>query len=535
MGRGDILGAHLAILPILLPLAFGALLLLVGGRRRRLDAILSLGGCLTLVGVAVALLLSVDGSGRTLAVAYRLGDWRADVAIVLVADRLAALMVLLASLLGLLNTAFALSRWSRLGPYYSALSQFLLMGLNGAFLTGDLFNLFVFFEILLAASYGLMLHGSGVRRVSAGLHYIVLNLAASLLFLIGVSAIFGVTGTLNMAVLAERIAWVPAATRGLLHAGAAILAVAFLVKAAAWPLGFWLPRAYDAASPPAAAMFAIMTKVGIYAVLRMGLLLFGDEAGASAGFGRGWIFAAGVATLVVGVVGVLAARDLGRLAGYSLLISIGTLLGVSVFGVPDLLTGGLFYLVVSTFAAAAFFLLAGLISPNGAEEIDEPEVLEAYDPEDDRLFSEEDERPVVISAPVGVLSSGFLVCTLLIAGLPPLPGFLAKVGMLAPLLQGPIGPVPFAAGLMVVLIIGSSLLSLIALARAGIQIWWAEPNRVPPTMRLGEIVPVTVLLVGLLTLTIAVQGPVTFLQRTAAEITQPGLYIGAVLGEGEGS
>jgi multicomponent K+:H+ antiporter subunit D len=107
--------------------------------------------------------------------------------------------------------------------------------------------------------------------------------------------------------------------------------------------------------------------------------------------------------------------------------------------------------------------------------------------------------------------------------------------MLAPLLQGPIGPVPFAAGLMVVLIIGSSLLSLIALARAGIQIWWAEPNRVPPTMRLGEIVPVTVLLVGLLTLTIAVQGPVTFLQRTAAEITQPGLYIGAVLGEGEGS
>ena len=153
------------------------------------------------------------------------------------------------------------------------------MGLNGAFLTGDLFNLFVFFEVLLAASYGLALHGSGARRVSAGLHYIAVNLAASMLFLIGVSLIFGVTGTLNMAALAELIPTVPERTRALLHAGAAILGVAFLIKAAMWPLGFWLPRTYAAAAPPVAAMFAIMTKVGIYVLLRLSLLLFGDGAG----------------------------------------------------------------------------------------------------------------------------------------------------------------------------------------------------------------------------------------------------------------
>ena len=334
--------------------------------------------------MVLALILAAatdQAGGQGLVLTYRLGNWPTEVSIVLVADRLSALMVLLAAVLGLFNTASALSRWSRLGPYYSALSQFLLMGLNGAFLTGDLFNLFVFFEILLAASYGLLLHGSGDRRVAPGLHYIVINLAASLLFLIGVSLIFGVTGTLNMAALAEIVAQLPPPTRSLLHAGAAILAIAFLVKAAAWPLGFWLPRAYDAAVPPAAAMFAIMTKVGIYALLRLSLLVFGAEAGESAGLGRGWLFAAGVATLGVGVVGMLAARDLGRIAGYSLLVSVGTLLGVIVFSDAALLAGGLFYMFVSTLGAAAFYQLNGLIGAEGADGFDDPPTLEAYDPD----------------------------------------------------------------------------------------------------------------------------------------------------------
>ncbi len=522
--------AHLPILPILLPLVVGAVLLLIGGRARRTEAALAVGSCIALLITAIVLVFQVDTGDGALAATYRLGDWPAAVAIVLVADRLAALMVLLAAILGLLNTAFALSRWSRLGPYYSALSQFLLMGLNGAFLTGDLFNLFVFFEILLAASYGMLLHGSGERRVGAGLHYIVLNLAASLLFLVGVSAIFGVTGTLNMAMLAERIPLVPDATRGLLHMGAAILGIAFLVKAAAWPLGFWLPRTYDAAVPPAAAMFAIMTKVGIYAVLRLGLLLFGAEAGASAGFGRDWVFVAGAVTLAVGVVGVLAVRDLGRLAGYCLVVSVGTLLGAVVFADVNALAGALFYMVVSTLGAAAFFLLSGVIAANGADEFEDPSALEAFDPADEGSFTEEDESPVVISAPVGLLSAGFLICTLVIAGMPPLPGFLAKVAILAPLLDAPVGPAPGAAALMAALIIGSSLFVLIALARAGIQLWWAEPDRIPPTIRVGEAAPIAAVLGGLLALTVMAQGPMAFMQRTAAEASEPSRYIQSVLG-----
>lgn len=144
----------------------------------------------------------------------------------------------------------------------------------------------------------------------AGLHYIVINLAASLLFLIGVSLIFGVTGTLNMAVLAEQVATLPAQTRSLFQVGAAILGVAFLVKAAAWPLGFWLPRTYDAAVPAAAAMFAIMTKVGVYAIMRLGLLCFSAGAAASAGFGDLWLFLAGATTIIVGIAGMLAAGTL---------------------------------------------------------------------------------------------------------------------------------------------------------------------------------------------------------------------------------
>src|SRR5690606_6414136 len=165
----------------------------------------------------------------------------------LVADRLSVLMLLLTSVVALAVLPAALGRWQQRGNYFQPLFQFLLMGLNGAFLTGDLFNLFVFFEVLLAASYGLALHGSGERRVSAGLHYIAVNLTASLLFLLGVSLIFGVTGTLNMAALADIIPTLPGHTRALLHAGAAVLGVALLVKTAMWPLGFWLPRTYAAA------------------------------------------------------------------------------------------------------------------------------------------------------------------------------------------------------------------------------------------------------------------------------------------------
>ena len=257
---------------------------------------------------------------------YRLGDWPAPFGIVLVLDRLSALMLLLTSILASAAVVFSLARWHRAGAHFHSLFQFLLMGLNGAFLTGDLFNLFVFFELLLAASYGLALHGSGAARVKAGLHYIVVNLAASLLFLIGVSLIYGVSGTLNMADLAARIPDIAAENRALLEAGAGILGIAFLLKAGMWPLCFWLPTTYAAASPPVASIFAIMTKVGVYIVLRLWLLLFGEGAGASAQFGGEWLLYGGMATVAFGAIGTLASQDMARLAAFSVLVSSGTVL-----------------------------------------------------------------------------------------------------------------------------------------------------------------------------------------------------------------
>lgn len=516
--------AHLIATPILIPLAVGALMLLLGPGRPRLEAALAIGASFALLLNALALMAIADAGP---AVAYRLGNWPAPFAIVLVADRLSALMLLLSAMLGLTGAVFALSRWSRLGPYYYPLSQFLLMGLNGAFLTGDLFNLFVFFEVLLAASYGLLLHGSGAQRVKAGLHYVVINLAASLLFLIGVSLIFGVTGTLNMAVLAERIAAVPDGTRSLLHAGAAVLGIAFLVKAAAWPLGFWLPRTYDAAAPPVAAMFAIMTKVGVYAILRLSTLVFGAQAGGSAGFGDAWLLAAGGVTMVIGMAGMLASRDLGRLAGYNLVVSAGTLLGAIGFADPRVTAGALLYLFVSTLGAAALFLLTGVIAAERGDQFHEPPLLEDYDPDGDGGFTAEDETAVVIPAPVGVLSAAFLLCTLLVAGIPPLPGFLAKFAILAPLLEvknGAAGPA------MVALVLASSFSGLIALMRAGIQIWWAEPNRIAPAIRVSEIAPVIALLGVCLALSLAVEAPFGYAERAARQLHDPGEYIGSVLG-----
>src|SRR5690606_14666648 len=222
--------------------------------------------------------------------------------------------------------------------------------LNGAFLTGDLFNLFEFFEVLLAASYGLVLHGSGMLRVKAGRHYIAVNVAASLLFLIGVSLIYAVTGTLNMADLATRVPATSDGDRMLLEAGAAILGIAFLVKAGMWPLCFWLPNAYSVAAPPVAAIFAIMTKVGVYVVLRLWLLVFGQEAGASAGFGGTWLLIGGMMTVAFGSIGALASQDLARLSSFNVLVSSGTLLAVIGVGNLPLTAGALFYLASSTLA-----------------------------------------------------------------------------------------------------------------------------------------------------------------------------------------
>ena len=521
---------HLVIAPILLPLATAALMVSLPERLRTIKATIALISTMGTVGIAFTLLRIAGAQAPDAASAvnvYLLGDWPAPFGIVLVVDRLSALMLALTSVVVLAGLMFSIARWHSVGSYYHALVQFMLAGLNGVFLTGDLFNIFVFFEVLLAASYGLALHGSGVLRVKTGLHYIAINLAASSLFLIGVSLIYGATGTLNMADLAARIPAVPESERMLLEAGAAILGVAFLIKAGMWPLCFWLPATYSVVAPPVAAMFAIMTKVGIYAILRLWLLLFGAGAGTSAAFGHEWLLIGGIATVIFGSVGLLAAQDLARLASYSVLVSSGTLLAVIAVGNADVTGGALFYLVVSTLALAAFFLMIELIERGriaGADVI--AVTLEAFGEGE-----EEEVEPVGIAFPatMAILGIGFACCALLLAGLPPLSGFIAKFLMLTALFQLPDPSADATPWVLMALLLVSGLAVLFAFMRAGIRVFWVPVESNVPTVRFLELLPIVSLLALCVVLTIKAEPAARFMQATAHDLHAPETYVKGVL------
>ncbi|MCE6968997.1 monovalent cation/H+ antiporter subunit D [Cereibacter sphaeroides] len=522
---------HLVIAPILIPFLAGALMLLYDDRQRRAKLGFGIASTVALLLVAIELLMRSKGdvSGGNDIGFYLLGDWAVPFGIVLVIDRLSAMMLLLTALLAIPTLIYAAAGWHRQGPHFHSLFQFLLMGLNGAFLTGDLFNLFVYFEVLLAASYGLLLHGTGQFRIRAGLHYIAINLAASLLFLIGVSLIYGVTGTLNMAHLARIVPTLAEGDLPLLHTGAAIMGLAFLVKAGIWPLSFWLPTAYMAGAAPVAAMFAIMTKVGIYVILRVSMLLFGPSAAGSAGFGAEILIAGGMATILFGLLGVLASQGLGRMAANMILISSGTVLTVTGFalagGGPEMLAGALYYLVSSTLATGALFLL---IEPMSREEGGIAAMLaltaDAYgldEGADDVTGS-----TLAIPATLTVLGLSFGACLLVLAGLPPLSGFIGKVAMLAPLMAG-VTLDPALAWAFLALLLLAGLATLIGLVRTGIQTFWATDGPVPKVLAL-EIVPVLALIGLTLLMTVLAEDTLRYMQATAEALHAPAIYADGV-------
>jgi multicomponent K+:H+ antiporter subunit D len=513
---------HLPVVPIVLPLFTGAALLLLAERRVELKGAISLGAAVALIACAAALVATVADSVPSV---YRVGDWPFPFGIVLVADRLSALLVLLASVLGFAAAWFSMARWHRAGPRFHALLQFLLMGVNGAFLTGDLFNLFVFFEVLLVASYGLALHGSGTPRVRASLHYIAVNLLASLLFLIGASLIYGTTGTLNMADLSARIAAIAPADRGLLDAGAALLAVAFLVKAGMWPLSFWLPGAYAAASPPAAALFVVLTKVGVYAVLRTWTLFFPAD-GSGAVFGADVLMAGGLATLTFGAIGVVASQNLRRLTAYSVIVSAGTLLAAVAARDAALTSAALYYLVASTLGASAMFLLVELLERGRAPGADILAVTaEAYVEPQEELEPEE-EMGFAIPGSLALLGSAFVLCALVIAGLPPLAGFVGKFALLHALLDAE--RITAASWALLALLIVSGFAALVALARAGVRRFWVGDAQIP-SIRVVEFAPV-LLLIGLcVVLTVGAAPVMAYLDATAESLRSPHHYVDAVV------
>ena len=516
---------HLLVAPIVLPLLSAAIIVALGDRRRPAACrAVSVGSCISLV-LAALYLLGWSLTGQP--AAYEVGDWPAPYGIVLVLDRLAALMLLLTSLLAVAAVWFASGgsavRWDTRGRHFHALFQLQLMGLNGAFLTGDLFNLFVFFELLLIASYGLMLHGGGVRRQRATLHYVVCNLVASLLFLLSVSLLYGVTGTLNMADLALQVAAAPAEDASLLRSAGLILLVVFAVKAAVLPLGFWLRDGYASASPAVACLFALMTKVGVYAIVRTCTLMFGEEAGVAANLAGEWLVPVGIATLAMASIAALACRNLAELVACLVVASVGSILiGAGVFS-PQGLSAALFYMAHSTLAVALLFLLAGEIAHERAA-----------------LGSDLLPGPALMP---GHLAPLFFFAAIAVAGLPPASGFIAKVGILHGAVDG-----SWASGSWLA-VLASSLLVVVALARAGSMLFWrpaaasATASVTPPATASAAAAaglastrpprvpagPSWFLAAALLVLT-AGAGPVQqFMEATAAQLLDPARYIEAVI------
>lgn len=537
---------HLIVTPILIPMVTAALLLFIDERNRTAKALVSLAGVILLLANAV-LLFAIESGPNGFDNVYLLGNWAAPFGIVLVIDGLSAMMLLLTSILALAALVFSLAKWHAVGAHFHSLFQLLLAGVNGALLTGDLFNLFVFFEVMLAASYGLLLHGTGTLRVKSGLHYIAVNLVAALFFLIGVSLVYGTAGTLNMADLALRMPEMEPDRLILMEAGAAVLGVAFLIKVGMWPLCFWLPTAYSAASAPVAGMFAILSKVGIYVILRLTMLLFGD--GPSAGFGAEVLLIGGMATLVFGTIGVLASQALGRLAGYSVLVSSGTLL--MVLGINDgvVSSGALLYLVSSTLTISAFFMLIELVERGqdaGANVL--AVTMEAYG--DGEEADIEDGNGTTMPGTMAILGICFAACGILLAGLPPLSGFISKFAMLSAMMgTGSIGQTPdLAVWTLIVLVIFSGIAALISMTRAGIRTFWGSIEGAVPRVLVVELVPVMVLLSLTLVLTVQAGPAMTYMDTTIRTLANPSAYIDAVrnatvvrdaspvaVGEGEGA
>jgi multicomponent K+:H+ antiporter subunit D len=509
------LGDHLPLLCVLLPAATALLLLTIGDAgvgaagghgSARLNWSRRIALASVLLGAVFAWRLVEQAATGTLAVVH-LGSWPAPFGIVLVVDRLSAMMLALTSVVAVPVLLYASGGWDSHGRHFHALFQFQLMGLNGAFVTGDLFNLFVFFEVLLVASYALLLHGLGRERLRAGVHYVVLNLAVSALFLVGAALVYGTTGTLNLAQLALLVPQAQGAQATLLQVAAVLLLVVFGLKAALVPLGLWLPATYAAACAPVAALFAIMTKVGVYAILRVQGVVFGTPDQAAPIDLNQLLLVAGLATTAFAVCGVLAAHTLSRLAAWLAMASVGTIVVALGLGGAPAWSGALYYMLNSTLIIAALFLLAELVAAQRGMAADRLEPAGA------------------VAQPV-LLGLMLLLAAASIAGLPPLPGFLGKLMILQAA-----APHAWAVAVWATLL-GVGLLTLVALARAGSILFW-HVRADSPGGRSGastRFIAATVALLSCNLLMSALAAPVQrYTAAAAAQLFEREAYARAVL------
>ncbi|HET6531434.1 MAG TPA: Na+/H+ antiporter subunit D [Actinoplanes sp.] len=487
-------------LPVVIPL-LGAALALVSRRHPTVQRLVSLSVLSATLAVAVALLIHTNTAGP---LAVAVGGWPAPLGIVLYADQLTALMLVVSAAVTLCVLIYSIGQGLADGgdavPVSVYHPTYLIMtaGVTNAFLAGDLFNLYVGFEILLAASYVLITLGATEGRVRDGTTYVVVNLLSSLIFLTGIGLAYAATGTLNLAQLAGRIEALPA---GLQIALQSMLLLAFGIKAAVFPLSAWLPDSYPTAIAPVTAVFAgLLTKVGVYAIIRTQTLLF--PGGAAAGV----LLIAALLTMIVGILGAVAQSDIKRLLSFTLVSHIGYMLfGIGLYSAAGL-AGAIFYVVHHIVIQTTLFLAAGLIERRGGST-----AL-------DRLGG--------LARLAPVLAVLFFLPALNLAGIPPFSGFLGKLGLLQ-------AGVAHGGALAWVLVAGSVLTSLLTLYAVG-RVWniafWSSPRvegSAPALPRL--MVGATAVLVLLGTGLTVISGPLySVTAETAGQLLDRQRYVQAV-------
>lgn len=435
----------LVALPVLLPM-LGAALTVIVSRSPWLQRLISafvLAGVST---VAMVLLVTADREGP---VVVELGGWPAPIGIALVADRLAALLLLISTLVTLAVLVYAIGQrmadYGRETPSTTFHPIFLLLsaGVSLAYLSGDLFTLFVAFEIMLSASYVLITRRTSASRIRSGMTYVTVSLTSSLLFLTTIALVYAATGTVNLADLAGRVDDLPESLRTVL---ALMVIVVFGIKAAMVPLHFWLPDSYPNAPAPVTALFAaLLTKVGIYALLRTQTLVFPQDEPSTL------LLAVAVATMVVGALGAVAQNDINRLLSFLLVSHIGFMVfGLALFSAAGI-SGTALYVVHHITVQATLFLVSGLITRRtGTVVIDQMGGLAATAPG---------------------LAVLFAIPAVTLAGLPPTSGFVAKLALIQAGAQAGTATTVVAG-----VVILASLLTLYAVARVWVRVFWGEPQ-----------------------------------------------------------
>jgi multicomponent Na+:H+ antiporter subunit D len=488
---------NLFILFIILPVLAAAALFALGRQRVR-QRWLSLAVVTFLWGFALYGLVYVLRSGI---VVLRMGEWLPPYGIVLVADALSMTMVALTMTIALAVTLFSLPTVDagRQDYFYYPLFFILLMGVNGAFLTGDIFNLFVFFEILLIASYALMVLGSEAGQLRETVKYLVINLIASTVFVIGLALVYRALGTLNMADLALQVQTQPGDP--LLTVLAIVFLFVFGTKAAIFPLYFWLPGPYF---PPPAGISAffggILTKVGVYAIFRTFTLIFRHEPS----FTHELLLALAALTMLLGVLGAISQLDMKRILSYHIISQIGyMILGIGLF-TPQALAGALFYIVHHVIVKSALLLISGAV-----QETTGTTHLKALGG---------------LQARSWVLSALFLIAALSLAGLPPLSGFFSKFIILQA------GVTTGRYGYVMVGLLGS-LLTLFSMLKIWNSVFWGEEKGEVRSVALAPLLPGVVLLVSL-TVGIGLFPGVLYsvTKVVGVQVSDPWVYIEAVLG-----